>query len=529
MTGSTGSTGALTVLRFHLRRDRMMLFWWITGNVLLYYSQAVSTDGLYTTQAELDRAAAGMESNAAFIAMAGPARALNTLGGQVAWQAAAFGAIVAALMSMFLVGRHTRAEEESGRDELVRAAAIGRHAPLAATALVVVIANVLLGVLLAMSLVSYGLPAAGSWALGLAAGLTGLVFGGVALVAAQLVESTRAAYGITGAVIGVAYTLRAIGDVGNGALSWLSPIGWGQYLRPYAEEQWWPALLSVVAVVVLAVAAVMLFDRRDIGSGVWPARPGPARGSLGSASALAWRLQRGSVIGWTFGMLLGGVAYGSIGDDVEDLLGDSEFSKDMFASAGNSVVDSFYATSAVMLALIGSGFAIASVQRLRGEEGAGFAEGLLATALPRWRWAVAHLVVTLVGTVAAVLAGGLGMGLGFALVTGDGSAVLRLTGATLPYAVPVLLLAALTWLAYGIRTRWAGVGWLGLGFCFIVMMFGELLQLPGWLMDVSPFQHLAQTPAEDFRVVPVVVLLAIIAALSWLGMVALRRRDLVTN
>ena len=45
-------------------------------------------------------------------------RALNTIGGQVTWQATAFGAIVAGLMSMFLVGRHTRAEEESGRDEL---------------------------------------------------------------------------------------------------------------------------------------------------------------------------------------------------------------------------------------------------------------------------------------------------------------------------------------------------------------------------------------------------------------------------
>ena len=64
--------------------------------------------------------------NAALIAMAGPARALNTVGGQVTWQATAFGAIVAGLMSMFLVGRHTRAEEESGRDELLRAAAVGR-------------------------------------------------------------------------------------------------------------------------------------------------------------------------------------------------------------------------------------------------------------------------------------------------------------------------------------------------------------------------------------------------------------------
>ncbi|KRC66067.1 hypothetical protein ASE12_15665 [Aeromicrobium sp. Root236] len=521
-------TGALSVLRFHLRRDRMMLFWWIAGNVLLYYSQAVSTDGLYPTQADLDKAAAGMADNAAFIAMAGPARALDTLGGQVAWQASAFGAIVAALMSMFLVGRHTRAEEETGRDELVRAAAIGRHAPLAATALVVLIADALMGALIAASLIAYGLPAAGSSALGLAAGLTGLVFGGVALIAVQLVESTRAAYGITGAVLGVAYALRAVGDVGNGALSWLSPIGWGQYLRPYADEQWWPLVLPVIAVVLLVLGAVALFDRRDIGSGVWPARPGPARGSLGSASALAWRLQRGSVIGWAVGLLLGGIAYGSIGDDVADLIGDSQFSQDVFTSAGGSIVDSFYATAAVMLSLIGAGFAIASVQRLRAEESSGFAETLLATALPRWRWVVAHLAVTVCGTLLVVLAGGVGMGLGFAMVTGDGSAVLRLTGATVPYAVPVLLLAAVAWLAYGIRSGWAAVGWLGLGFCFVVMMFGEVLQLPAWLMDVSPFRHLAQTPAEDFRLWPLVAVALVAVAAAAAGMVAMRRRDVVS-
>ena len=44
------------------------------------------------------------------------------------WQAAAFGVVCAGLMSMFVVGRHTRAEEESGRDELLRAAPVGRYA-----------------------------------------------------------------------------------------------------------------------------------------------------------------------------------------------------------------------------------------------------------------------------------------------------------------------------------------------------------------------------------------------------------------
>ena len=309
-----------------------MLLWWTLGAVLLYWSQAVSTKGLYPTQAEFDQAAENMAGNVAFIAMAGPARALNTLGGQVAWQASAFGAILAGLMSMFLIGRHTRAEEESGRDELVRAGAVGRYAPLAAASLVVLVANVLFGGLVAASLIAYGLAVAGSVNLGLAAALSGLVFGAVALVAAQLTEGTRAMYGITGAVIAASYVLRAVGDVGNGALSWLSPIGWGQAMHAFSGERWWPALISVAAVVVLGAAALRLFERRDIGAGIWPARPGPERagrrlrGSLG----LAWRLQRGSVVGWTGGLFLTGLAYGAIGDDVKDLLGNSDFSKEVF-------------------------------------------------------------------------------------------------------------------------------------------------------------------------------------------------------
>ena len=186
----TGSCHPPRLLRFHLRRDRLMLLWWVLGAVLLYWSQAVSVEGLYPTQAEFDKAAASMADNAAFIAMAGPARALNTVGGQVAWQASAFGAIVAGLLSMFLVGRHTRAEEESGRDELVRAGAVGDGAPLAAAGLAVCSSPTCCSA--GWSRRAWSATAsrcAGSVSLGLAAALAGLVFGAVALVAAQLTEA----------------------------------------------------------------------------------------------------------------------------------------------------------------------------------------------------------------------------------------------------------------------------------------------------------------------------------------------------
>jgi ABC-2 type transport system permease protein len=522
----TGSAIARIAL-FALRRDRFLLPWWIVGGVLLYWSQAVSVESLYPTQAEFDAAAEAMANNAAFIAMAGPARALNTVGGQVTWQASAFGAVVAGLMSMIIVGRHTRAEEESGRDELVRAGAVGRLDPLVAVSLVVLLANAVLGGLISASLIAYGLAVAGSISLGLAAALAGLVFGAAALVAAQLTQATRTLYGLAGMVIAASYVLRAVGDVGNHALSWLSPIGWGQAMHAFSGERWWPALISAVAALALGAVAVRLFNRRDIGSGVWSARPGPATAGprLRSPFGLAWRLQRGALAAWTVGMLLTGLAYGATGDQVGDIVGDSEFSRTVFRLSGASLVDSFYGVAALMLALISAGFAISSSLRPRGEELDGRLEPLLATGVSRWRWAASHLAISFGGTTVVVAAGGLGLGLGYALVTDDAGALPRLFGATIPYVAPILVLVAVTWLMYGLRPRWAGVGWVALTFCVVVMVFGELLRFPQWVIELSPFSHLALTPAQPFTVDPVLWLLLLSGAVTGTGLVAFRHRD----
>lgn len=520
-------TGTWSFLGVFLRRDRWMLLLWSLGVAVLYWSQAWSVEGLYTSQAEFDRAAASMEGNAGFIAMTGPARALNTVGGQVTWQSTAFGAIAAGLMSMFLVGRHTRAEEESGRDEMLRAAAVGRHSTTVAAYLTALVANLLLGTLVALSLIAYPLEPADSAALGVGVALCGAFFSGVALLAAQLTSTTRAMYGITGGVLGLAYALRAIGDVGTPALSWMSPIGWYQAMHAFSGLRWWPALLLVVGSLVAAAAAYAVFLRRDYGSGVLAARPGPERAAayVFRAPGLAWRLQRGALLGWTVGMFLGGVGYGTLGDDVEDVMGDSSLVQDLFAQGGGVLVDAFYATMILMLALIGSGFAISSALRPRGEEEAGRVEGLLATGLSRRDWLLGHVLVTLTGTVLVLLAAGLGMGLGYALVTGKWAAVDDYVLPLLGHLPAVLVLAGAAQLLYGLAARAALLAWLGLLFAFVVMMFGEVFRMPQWLQDVSPFEHLALVPAQDFDPVPFLALGALAVALSVVGQVAFQRRD----
>jgi ABC-2 type transport system permease protein len=520
-------TGWPSFVRPFLRRDRWMLLWWSLGAMLLYVSQAVSVDDLYTSQAEFDRAAASMEDNLAFIAMAGPARALNTTGGQVFWQASAFGAIVAGLMSMFLIGRHTRTEEETGRDELLRATAVGRLAPSTAALVTALLANLLLGALVAGSLVLYGLAVADSVATGFGLTLCGWFFSGTALVAAQLATSTRGMYGVAGIVLATAYVLRAVGDVGNGVASWLSPIGWYQAMHPFSGLRWWPALLLVGGTALVTAAAYLLFLGRDYGGGVFAARPGRSRapGSLAGGYGLAWRLQRAPMLSWVAGMFALGFVYGTMGNDVEDLIGDSETSQEMFLQAGSNVVEGFYATSMIMLALIACGFAISSTLRPRGEEDDGHLEVVLAAALPRSRWLLAHVAMTVTGTAAALLAAGIGLGVGYSIVTGTSGELWELSLPLLQYTPAVLVLSGVARLLYGLAPRLTVAAWLPLVLAVVVMLFGELLSIPQWVQDLSPFEHLALVPAQDVDWVAVASVGVVAVLVSAVGQTAFRRRD----
>ena len=294
--------------------------------------------------------------------------------------------------------------------------------------------------------------------------------------------------------------------------------------------RWWPLLILVVATAALTTAAYAVFDLRDHGAGVLAARPGPARAgaSLTSPSGLglAWRLQRGATLAWSVGLVLMGLAYGSLRNGVGDLIGDSQTARDLMTGSAGDLIDGFYGTAMLMLALMACGFAVSSALRPRTEEDDGRVEALLATGLPRARWLLGHVAVTIAGTALVVGAGGLGLGVGYALTTGDEGAVGRFTLDTLGYLPPVLVLAGLTRLLVGLVPRAASAGWLGLGWCVVVLLFGNLLGLPGWVQGTSPFDHLSLVPVEPFRWGPFVLLLLVAGLLSGAGQLAFARRDL---
>ncbi len=521
-------TGMGLVARLILRRDRVRLLAWIAGIAVLVIVTATSTKGLYPTQHDLDVAAASSRDNPAALAFNGPDQALDTIGGQIVFQMSAFGLTMLGLMSLLLVGRFTRGEEESGRLELVRALPVARHAPLAAGLVVVAAADVLIGALTTAVLVQQGLSVTGSLTFGASLTAFGLAFAGITAATAQVSENPRVASGIAGGALGVSFGLRALGDIGSGTLSWLSPMGWAQGARPFAGPRWWPLALCALLGIVATVLATVLASRRDFGAGLVPPSPGPAQAAAGLRSplGLALRLHRGAAAWWAVSVFALGLVYGTLADGIDEFVADNQAMADVLAATGRgSLTDTYLATSLLIVALLAAGPALQIVQRLRAEESEQRAEAVLVTGTSRGAWACSTLAVALGAGVTSVVAAGFGVGVGYAVTGGGASQIGRLTGAALVYLPAVAALTALSFALFGRRPRATAGAWLALVACLVLAFFGTLLSLPQWVQDLSPFDQAPGLPADDLRLLPLAVTSAVAVALVAVGLRAFGARD----
>ncbi|HEX6207826.1 MAG TPA: ABC transporter permease [Actinomycetota bacterium] len=538
--GTSAFTGTGLLARAIVRRDRVRLGVWV-GAIALSVVAFVASLPQYYTDAAQRQARAELMANPGLRAIAGPGYGLDdyTFGAMVAQEFLSWTAVFVALMSFLLVVRHTRAEEETGRAELVRSAALGRHAHTAAPLVVLVGANVLLGVLLAVGLGSLGMEGVGwgsSWLFGAALASVGVVFAAVAAVTSQVSSHARGAAGLAGFGFAFAYLIRAAGDmseVGGGFLSWLSPIGWAQQTRVYVDDRWWPLVPSVALAAVLVLVAFRLSTRRDFGAGLVQPRPGPASGSrlLSSPLGLAWRLQRTSVMWWSAAMFAFGLGYGALAGEVERYVGElSEVVQDWLEDiGGDAVIDSWLAVLALLVGVIVAVFAVLSVLRPRSEETAGRAEPVLAASVSRVGWVASHLAVSLAGSVVLLALAGLGLGISASAALGDASVMPRLLGATLVYIPAVWVTVGIGVALFGLVPRATRLVWIVIAYAGLIGMFAELLGFPEWTVDVSPFGHVPLVPAVEVAWTPLLVLTAIAAVLTALGLYGFRRRDLAAT
>lgn len=524
----TAFTGVVPLVRFILRRDRIYLPVWVLAIVSITYASAAAVRRTYDTPVEIASYAANIGGSPASVAMAGPPVALTRVGGILIYETSMTALLGVALMALFTVVRHTRREEDAGRVELLGSTVVSPHAVITAAVLVASVASLLVGAGVAVSFLSEAQPVTESLLYGAAVAVFGIVFAGVAACASQAMSHARGAVGVALAALGVAFGLRAIGDVNESFLSWLSPMGWSQQVKVYADNRWWPLVLSLAFSALLLVATVVLESRRDLGAGVLAARPGPASASrsLSGVVGLSWRLQRGSLAGWMIGVLTFGLMFGSFSESIKNMVADNPTLAEYFLHTGMDIVDAFFATSLLLLGIVAAGFAVSSALRARGEETSDRLEPVLATAVSRSRWMLGNLLVTLVGTCLVVAVGGFGVGLAYAMTAGSGQDVGRMTAYSLAYLPPVLLLAALVVLLFGWLPRAAAATWVVVAGCFVIGWLGGLLKPPQWLEDLSPFTHVPQVPAADVTAAPLAVLMGLTVIAVAAGWVGFRRRDI---
>ncbi|MFG2557644.1 ABC transporter permease [Streptomyces sp. NPDC048496] len=520
--GQLSGTG--TLLRLALRRDRIMMPIWVIVLGGSFSSVGKSFSSLYDTAAQRAELAASMNANSSLRAVYGPVFD-DSVGGLVTWRMAGFGAAMAAVMSLIIVIRHTREEEETGRQEMLSSAMVGRRAPLTSALLAALIANAALALMIVAGMAGSGSGGAGAVALALTVAGIGALFACTAAIAAQLTESARLAKGLTAAVIGAAFVLKAAGDSSaddaSSVLNWLSPIGWAENVRAYADERWWVLLVIGAAVLIQGGIAYTLAGRRDVGMSFLPTRRGPATGRISTAFGLALRLQRGALIGWTLSFAAVGAVFGGLTGGAADLVGNNEKTKEIFERMGGQagLTDAFLAAMVGMLGMVAALYIVASVLRLHGEETAGRAEPLLAGGVSRIGWAAGHLVIAFGGAALIMAVGGLGLAAGY------GHELPAVLGASLAQLPAVWLLGGLAVLLYGALPKAAVASWGVVGICLTLGWIGPAVNMPQPVMNLSPFSHLPKLPGTEMQWPPALWLTAGAVALVAAGLGALRRRD----
>lgn len=527
--GSATWSGVGRLVRQGLRRDRTLL---LVGFALLAgicFASAGATETLYPSLADRVAAVRALNASPGAVALYGPVLDEQSLGElSMLKLTVLYGGFVAVLF-LVIVRRHTRGQEESGLEELLGGTAIGRYAALTAAVVLAAGAALVLGILAALAAVAGGLPVQGSLLFGASWAGLALVSTGITAVACQLSASSRTCAVIAASVLGALYLVRAVGDIGVQWLNWLSPFGWSTRLQAWSDPRWWVLGLYVVAFLVLVQVARLLRGRRDLGSGMLPARPGPATGSprLADAVSLSVRLHTPLVVTWTVALGVMGAVMGSITPGIGSML-DSPGIREMMQRLGGegALEDTMITAILSLLAVVVTGFGVAVIGHGGADERDGRTEQVLATAVTRARTLLATLTVVLLGSAWLMLVSGVTMATGYAAAGPLSGTFGRIVPGALVQVSAIWLVLALAVAVYAVRRGWTVVGWaFPIGF-FTVGQLGELLDLPRWLVDLSPYVHVPKMPVEDFAAGPPVAMVALTGLLLLAAWGRYRARDI---
>ncbi|CAM3877936.1 ABC transporter permease [Aeromicrobium ponti] len=517
---------------FILRLDRIRAPLWLLGLTFFTIVVPIAFSEMYGSQQERDVMAQTMV-NPAMTAMVGPGDLENyTLGAMTAHQMLLMTAVVVGLMSILLVSRHTRADEEEGRLEMIRSLPTGRLSYLNSAFIVITGICAVLALINGFGLYALGFESMdleGSLLYGAALGAAGLFFAGVTAVFAQLTETSRGTVGYSIALLLMAYLIRAITDVTDESLSWLSPLGWVTKAEVYSANNWMPIVLMIVVSALLYALANYLNAIRDLESGFLPSKPGRRYASrfLQSPLGLALRLQKTGTIAWAIGMYVLGASYGSILGDLESFFSNNEMMKQLLQTKeGLTLTEQFIPMLMIVISLMATVPPVMAMNKLCGEEKKERIIHLLGRAVSRTELLGSYLGIAVINGFLMISLAAFGLWSAGTAAIEEGLSFGMIYGAALSYypAMLVMISAAVSLIGY--FPKLTSLIWLYVFYSFVVLYFGSLFRFSDWIGNLSPFGHVPQAPVEEFSIMPLIVLSIISVALSLLGFIGFNKRDI---
>jgi ABC-2 type transport system permease protein len=499
---------------------------------LLAYVNVVGYRHSYPTREDRLSFARSFGANKAVQLFYGAPHDLLSVGGYTAWRLGGSASILAGVWGLLAAVRALRAEEESGRQELVLAGAISRRDAYVAALAAIAVGAAIVWLALFAGLAGARLPAGASAYLALAIVSPIPVFAGVGALASQLASTRRLALGLSSAALTLAFLLRVLADLGTGLgwLRWATPLGWVEELRASADPDSAVLVLPALTGALLLTAAGLISVRRDVGAGLLQTRDRaePRLYLLSSPTALALRSETGVLAGWLVGTGSYALIVGILSASFTEANLPVNLREQVHKIGGATLTTPAGAIGLYFLlfAFAVSLFACSQVSAARRDEADQRLETLFVLPVGRRSWLAGRLLLGVAGAAAIALGAGALAWMG-AATQHAGLSLPRMLEAGANCLPPTLLFLALGALAFGLVPRAStGVAYGLVGVAFVWQLFGSFVGAPRWLLDVSPFQHLGLVPAQPFRAGAAAAMLALAAAAALAALSAFERRDL---
>jgi len=525
-------TNTLNLARFILRRERISLLIWIISIVSFVATMPIIYESMYPTEADLQSAMMMMD-NPAFIALLGPNKGVYTIGALFTQEILLITIIVIAIMNILFGIRHTRTDEELGRLEMIRSLPVGRLSNLNATLLISLATNATIAILVGFGLYTTGaenIDLESSLLFGTVLGVSGFLFASITALFTQLTNTSRSAKGYAFTFLLIAYIVRAVGDVGNEMLSHISPLGLILRTGAYVNNYWWQLWVILVQAIIITLIAFYLNILRDLGAGFISEKTGLKSASifLKSPLGLSWRLLKNMIVAWTIGSLIIGFSFGAILGEAETHLADNEVLQALFGSVDNdtSMIEQFIPFLILLIAIIIAIPLVSVILKLRNEEKHNLTEHLFGRAVSKTQVITGYLFIAIASSIILCLAVATGFWLGGLISLDEPIDFTTFLGATVVFLPTLWIKIGISVFLIGWFPKLTNIAILYLGYSSFVAFFGLMLNLPQWLMQLTPFEHIPSLPVDEMNWHSIIVLTLIALILTIIGIIGYQKRDI---